>query len=104
MSEGGGGGAPLLSGPGDGVGVVWSGELGIVLEEESLGVDGDVAEESGLEDEGDIDCCLEQAASARALRHKRSKLRFMIHLVVSGPPGQWIPPSGIQGVARAVPA
>ncbi|HUI60462.1 MAG TPA: hypothetical protein VLX90_09570 [Steroidobacteraceae bacterium] len=75
-----------------GVGVVWSGELGIVLgDDDSLGADGDVAVESLLGvDEGDIDCCFEQAASARALRHNNKILRFMGHLVISGPPGRQI--------------
>ena len=50
------------------------------MEVESAGAAGAVVDESA--GPGEVDCCLEQAARANALMHKRIRLRFMGHLTV----------------------
>jgi hypothetical protein len=59
-------------------GADWSagGVLCIEFEEESDGAAGAVVEESdgAL---GEVDCCLEHATIANALRHNKRRLRFM---------------------------
>lgn len=53
---------------------------GVVAElVESAGAAGAVVEESAGE-LGEVDCCLEHATMASALRHTRRMLRFMFHL------------------------
>jgi hypothetical protein len=79
-SAGGGGVAlPLLSGGGVVDGLAWSAGGGVVAVE-SAGAAGAVAVESA--GPGEVDCCLEQAAKASALMHKRRRLRFIDHLTV----------------------
>ena len=61
------------------VGAVWSaggGVLCIEFEESAGGVAGAVDDESEGAF-GDVDCCLEQATMANALRHNKRRLRFM---------------------------
>lgn len=87
-SGGGAGGVavPLLSGGGVVFGLVWSeGVAGMVLgfDVESLGAAGAVVVESVAGALGDVDCCLEHAATASALRHNNRILRFMVHLFFS---------------------
>ena len=86
LESGGGAGGiavPLLSGGGVVFGLVWSeGVAGMVLgfDVESLGAAGAVVVESVAGVLGDVDCCLEHAATASALRHNNRILRFMVHL------------------------
>src|SRR4051812_43358616 len=102
-SAGGGGVAvPLLSGGGVVDGLVWS--AGGVVVVESAGAAGAVVDESA--GPGEVDCCLEQATRAKALMHKRIKLRFMGHLTVyrEGRRGSFTVPGGTQRtVASGVP-
>lgn len=77
---------PLLVESGGGFGGAdWSagGVLCIEFELESAGAAGAVvAESAGALVLGDVDCCLEQATIARALKHNKRRLRFIDHLTV----------------------
>ena len=53
------------------------------VEESDGGVAGAVDDESEGAF-GDVDCCLEHATRANALRHNKRRLRFMDHLTGSG--------------------
>ena len=83
-SAGGGVVVPLLDESGGGLaGADWSagGALCIEFEELESGAAGAVvAESEGAL--GDVDCCLEQATIARALKHNKRRLRFIDHLTV----------------------
>ena len=85
-SAGGGGAAvPLLEESGGGfVDGLWSAGGGVLcmeLEELESGEAGAVAVESAGA-LGDVDCCLEHATIASALRHNKRRLRFIDHLTV----------------------
>jgi hypothetical protein len=59
------------------------GDIEPELDEDESGVAGAVVVESVLGELGEVDCCLEQAATAaRALRVNKRTLRFMVHLTV----------------------
>jgi len=83
-SAGGGVVVPLLDESGGGLaGADWSagGALCIEFEELESGAAGAVvAESEGAP--GDVDCCLEQATIARALKHNKRRLRFIDHLTI----------------------
>ena len=92
-SAGGGGGVvlPLLDESGGGF--AWSAGGVLCIEFEESGAAGAVvAESEGAL--GDVDCCLEQATIARALKHNKRRLRFIDHLTVyrvSCPGTHWRP-------------
>ena len=76
----------------------------MAVEPESAGAAGAVVDESA--GPGEVDCCLEQATSARALMHSKIKLRFIGHLTVCREcrRGSFTVPGGTQRtVASAVP-
>jgi hypothetical protein len=73
---------PLEESEDDGGGAVIVSDGGVVAElDESAGAAGAVLVESdgAL---GEVDCCFEQATRASALRHNKTRLRFMCHLCV----------------------
>jgi len=86
-SAGGGVAVPLLvdeSGGGFVDGLVWSAGGGVLCMEFDVlesGAAGAVVEVSAGA-LGDVDCCLEHATIASALRHNKRRLRFIDHLTV----------------------